>query len=144
MPKSPCVVNFVEAEPISVLTRRVGAAFLLKCDGTRAHTCVQTCVPVCDGWHKMLTCLASCANRHKPGPGNIMQPPGTKVDQVGTARVSLLMSHQLSSPVVRYQPAQLWYQGGKLAPTLLSFGTRGLHNIPRARFVTVGARCSLV
>ena len=40
-----------EAEPISVLTRRVGAAFLLKCNGTRAHTCVQTCVQTC-----VLTC----------------------------------------------------------------------------------------
>eukprot|EP01043_Picozoa_sp_COSAG02_P028061 COSAG02_NODE_1684_length_11324_cov_8.190111_1_plen_53_part_10 len=35
--------------------------------------------PLCDGWHKMLTSLASCADRHKAGPGNIMQPPGTKV-----------------------------------------------------------------
>eukprot|EP01043_Picozoa_sp_COSAG02_P004203 COSAG02_NODE_108_length_36286_cov_19.437478_6_plen_253_part_00 len=39
---------------------------------------------LCDGWRKMLTSLASCANRHKAGPGNIMQPPGTKVGQVGT------------------------------------------------------------
>ena len=39
---------------------------------------------LCDGWHKMLTSLASCANRHKAGPGNIMQPPGTKVGQGGT------------------------------------------------------------
>ena len=35
------IPHFSEAEPISVLTRRVGAAFLLKCNGTRAHTCVQ-------------------------------------------------------------------------------------------------------
>eukprot|EP01043_Picozoa_sp_COSAG02_P090699 COSAG02_NODE_27512_length_608_cov_0.575639_2_plen_59_part_01 len=32
---------------------------------------------VCDGWRKVLMKIASCANRHKPGPGNIMQPPGT-------------------------------------------------------------------
>ena len=25
----------------------------------------ETLGPLCDGWHKMLTCLASCANRHK-------------------------------------------------------------------------------
>eukprot|EP01043_Picozoa_sp_COSAG02_P126713 COSAG02_NODE_63995_length_261_cov_1.895062_1_plen_47_part_01 len=27
---------------------------------------------------------ASRANRHEADPGNIMQPPGTKVDQAGT------------------------------------------------------------
>eukprot|EP01043_Picozoa_sp_COSAG02_P072007 COSAG02_NODE_13393_length_1400_cov_1.765565_2_plen_87_part_01 len=41
-------------------------------------------VALCDGWRKMLSQIASCANRHKAAPGNIMQPPGTKVDQAGT------------------------------------------------------------
>ncbi len=32
----------------------------------------------------------SYANRHKAGPGNIMQPPGTKVSQVGTKLLPLV------------------------------------------------------
>jgi hypothetical protein len=44
----------------------------------------QRAIALCDGWQKMLTSLASFANRHKAGPGNIMQPPGTKVGQGGT------------------------------------------------------------
>ena len=42
----------------------------------------------------------------------------------------------------------VWYQAQTLVPSfqcfgtsLVNFGTRGLHNIPWGRFVTVGARC---
>eukprot|EP01043_Picozoa_sp_COSAG02_P030558 COSAG02_NODE_1956_length_10266_cov_30.185896_3_plen_172_part_00 len=51
---------------------------------------------------RCFTCLAPCANRlnrHKADPGNIMQPPGTKVGQVGTKLLQTWYHHR-QQPVV--------------------------------------------
>ena len=49
-------------------------------------------------------CLASGTNRHKAGPRNIMQPPGTKVGRVGT---KLLQTWSLPHGAKVATP---WYQ----------------------------------
>ena len=65
----------------------------------------------------MLTSLASFANRHKAGPGNIMQPPGTKVRQVGTKRAQGILCNPLVPKLARLVPngpreyyTTPWYQ----------------------------------